>query len=131
MKFAKIVFWSAGAWGVLIVAPMLFLFDMVGSQDPPPINHPQFYYGFATAALVWQFVYMTIAANPARFRPFMLLGMLAKLSYFAAVAVLYAQGRLSTRMLLISSPDALFGALFLAAYLRTKALMYTSKSQEY
>jgi len=116
MKFARIVFWSAAVWGVLVVAPMLFLFDMVGRQDPPPINHPQFYYGFATAALVWQFVYMTIATDVVRFRPFMLLGALAKLSYFAAVAVLFVEGRISTQMFAISSPDALFGGLFLAAH---------------
>ena len=119
MKFAKIVFWSAVVWGVLVVAPMLFLFDRVGLQDPPPINHPQFYYGFATAALVWQFVYLTIATDVVRFRPMMVLGALAKLSYFTAMAVLYAQGRLSTQMLLMSSPDALFGALFLAAFFKT------------
>jgi hypothetical protein len=47
MKFAKIVFWIAGGWGVLVLAPLYFMFDTIGRQDPPVITHPQFFYGFA------------------------------------------------------------------------------------
>ena len=64
MKFARIVFWIAGAFGVLILAPLYFMFDLVGRQDPPPITHPEFYYGFVGVTLVWQLVYMLIATNP-------------------------------------------------------------------
>ena len=53
MKFAKIVFWVAGIWGVLILTPLYFIFDMIGRKDPPPITHPAFYYGFVGAALAW------------------------------------------------------------------------------
>jgi hypothetical protein len=45
MKFAKILFWIAGTWGVLTLTPLFFIFNMVGRQDPPPITHPGFYYG--------------------------------------------------------------------------------------
>jgi hypothetical protein len=27
MKFAKIVFWIAGIWGVLVLTPLYFMFD--------------------------------------------------------------------------------------------------------
>ena len=46
MKFAKIVFWIAGIWGVLVLTPLYFIFDLIGRKDPPPITHPAFYYGF-------------------------------------------------------------------------------------
>ena len=46
MKFAKIVFWIAGIWGVLVVLPLYFMFDLIGRKDPPPITHPGFFYGF-------------------------------------------------------------------------------------
>ena len=46
MKFAKIIFWIAAIWGILVLTPLYFLFDTIGRQDPPPITHPGFYYGF-------------------------------------------------------------------------------------
>jgi hypothetical protein len=43
MKFAKIVFIVAAIWGVLLLAPLYFIFDLIGQQDPPAITHPGFY----------------------------------------------------------------------------------------
>jgi len=51
MKFAKVVFWIAGMWGVLVLTPLYFIFDMIGRNDPPPITHPAFY--MASPALDW------------------------------------------------------------------------------
>ena len=39
MKFAKIIFWVATIWGILILTPLYFMFDLIGRQDPPPITH--------------------------------------------------------------------------------------------
>ena len=50
MRFAKVVFRIAGIWGVLIIAPLYFIFDMIGRRDPPPITHPGFFYGFVGLA---------------------------------------------------------------------------------
>jgi len=30
MKFAKIVFWVAGIYGVLVLAPLYFIFNTIG-----------------------------------------------------------------------------------------------------
>src|SRR6516164_906314 len=57
MKFAKIVFWVAAICGLLIISPLYFLFDLIGKQDPPPITHPGFFYGFVGLALVWQITF--------------------------------------------------------------------------
>jgi hypothetical protein len=79
MKFAKIVFLVAGIWGVLLLAPLYFLFDMIGTRDPPPITHPAFFYGFAGLGLAWQVAFFVIARDPLRFRPIMIPSILEKL----------------------------------------------------
>ncbi len=38
MRFAKIVFWVAGIWGLLVLTPLYFMFDLIGRNDPPPIT---------------------------------------------------------------------------------------------
>ena len=69
MTFARLVFRIAGVWGLLLLAPLYFMFDLIGRQDPPPITHPAFYYGFAGVALAWQIAFFIIAHDPVRFRP--------------------------------------------------------------
>jgi hypothetical protein len=123
MKFAKVVFWGASAFGVLLLTPLYFMFDFVGRLDPPPITHPQFYYGFVGVALVWQFVYFTIATDPERFRPMMILSVLAKGSYVGTLLVLYLQDRISPIQASTGIPDALLMILFVAAFLKTRSQM--------
>jgi len=120
MKFAKIVFYAAGIWGILVLTPLYFLFDRIGRQDPPPITHPGFYYGFVGAGLAWQIAFLIIATYPARFRPLMIACMVEKFSYAASLTVLYLQRRLHPTDLTFGAVDFLFGLLFLAAFLKTK-----------
>src|SRR5271154_6795920 len=111
MKFARIVFWIAAVWGVLILTPLYFMFDVISRQDPPPITHPAFYYGFVGAGLAWQIAFLIIAANPPRFRPLMVAGMIEKFSYGTALIVLYLQHRLHVSDLTFGAVDLLFGVL--------------------
>lgn len=119
MKFAKYLFYVAGIWGILVITPLFFIFDKIGQQDPPPVTHPLFYYGFAGVALAWQFVFLVIGSNPARFRPLMLVGILEKLGYFLPAVILYSQRRVHIADVYISFGDALLAVLFLIAYLKT------------
>lgn len=119
MKFAQIVFWIASIWGVLVLTPLYFMFDLIGRQDPPPITHPAFYYGFVGAALVWQFAFMVIARDPVRYRVMMIPAVLEKFSYGACLFVLYLQQRLHPSDLVFGAVDTLLGALFLVAFSRT------------
>jgi hypothetical protein len=50
MKFAKIVFYGAGVWGIAVLTPLYFLFDAIGRQGGAPITYPQFFYGFVSVA---------------------------------------------------------------------------------
>jgi hypothetical protein len=120
MKFAKIVFWCAGIWGILVLTPLYFMFDLIGRQDPPPITHPAFYYGFVGVGLTWQIAFLIIAANPVRFRPLMIAGIVEKFSYGSALTVLYLQRRLHLSDLTFGAVDLLFGVLFVLAFFRTK-----------
>lgn len=119
MKFAKIVFWVAAVWGFLVLTPLYFMFDMIGRQDPPPITHPAFYYGFVGTALAWQFAFIVIARDPVRFRTMMIPSVLEKLGYGGAALALYLQHRLRASDLVFSSADLVFAVLFLIAFLRT------------
>jgi hypothetical protein len=116
MKFAKFVFWGAGIWGVLVLTPLFFIFDLIGRQDPPAITHPGFYYGFVGVALAWQFAFFVIAKNPVRFRPMMIPSVLEKLGFGIPVIVLYTQRRIGAGDLALGCIDLLLGALFLVAF---------------
>jgi hypothetical protein len=119
MKFAKLLFWIAGIWGVLVLTPLYFIFDLIGQKDPPPITHPGFYYGFVSVALAFQFVFFVIATDPARFRPIMIPSVLEKFGYGASFVILYVQHRLTPGDLALGCVDLLFGVLFLTAFFRT------------
>ena len=122
MRFAKIVFRIAGIWGFLIIAPLYFIFDLIGKKDPPPITHPAFYYGFVGVALVWQFAFLIIASDPVRFRPLMIAAILEKLVYSIPVVVLVLQKRMQPNDLVFAGIDLLLGVLFVMAYLRTPSV---------
>jgi hypothetical protein len=121
MKFAKIVFWIAFVWGVLILTPLYFMFDVIGRQDPPAITHPGFYYGFVSAGLAWQFVFLVIGRDPARFRLMMIPSAIEKFGYGASLLVLYFQQRIHPSDLVFAGVDTLLGVLFLLAFFRTSA----------
>lgn len=119
MKFARIVFWIAGVWGLLILTPLYFLFDTIGRTTPPPITHPGFYYGFVGVALAWQVAFFVIGGDPGRFRPMMIPAILEKLLYGISLAVLYFEGR-TPRSEMTGFIDLVFGMLFIIAYLKSK-----------
>ncbi len=121
MKFAKVVFWIAAIWGALILTPLYFMFDLIGRQDPPPITHPAFYYGFLSLGLAWQVAFVVIARDPPRFRLMMIPSVLEKFGYGASLIFLYSQRRLHPSDLTFGGVDVVFGVLFLLAFFRTSA----------
>ncbi len=119
MKFARIIFWIAAIWGVLVITPLYFMFDAIGRNDPPAITHPGFFYGFAGAALAWQIAFFVIARDPLRHRPLMIPSIFEKLSYSIAVMFLVAQRRMHATDMVFAGVDFLLGILFAIAYIKT------------
>ncbi len=119
-RFARLVFRIGAVWGVLVLAPLYFMFDRIGAADPPPITHPGFYYSFVTTAIVWQVLFAVIASNPQRFVPMMPVAVLEKFAYALTVVVLFVQGRMHGSDLAFAGTDTLLGVLFLVAFLRLR-----------
>ena len=119
MRFVKIVFWIAGIWGLLVITPLYFIFDLIGRQDPPPITHPGFFYGFVGAALAWQIAFLFIARDPVRYRPLMIPSIIEKFSYGGAVVILVLQARMHRSDLIFAGMDLVLGVLFVMAYFKT------------
>lgn len=120
MIFAKRVFFLSGIYGILVLTPLFFMEARVGRDFPPPITHPEYFYGFLAVALAWQVLFLLLARDPVGYRLMMLPAILEKLSYGIAVFVLFLQGRLATLLLGSASIDLVLAGLFALAFLRTK-----------
>ncbi len=119
MKFAKIVFTTAGVWGFLVLSPLYFMLDIVGQKYPPPVTHPDFYYGFLGLAIAWQLAFLVIGRDPVRFKPMMVPAVFEKALYVISLLVLYVKGRIEVGQAVVGIPDLVLGSLFVAAFLRT------------
>src|SRR6476659_5533437 len=91
--FAKRIFQIAGIYGLIALLPQYFMEHQLGQQFPPPITHPEQFYGFIGVAVAWQFAFLLIARDVDRYRLIMLPAIVEKISFGAAVLVLFAQGR--------------------------------------
>ena len=92
-KFFARVFLGAGVYGIIVLLPQYFLEAKLGRDFPPPLTHPEHFYGFIGVALAWQFVFLIIARDISRYRLLILPAILEKLAFGVPALVLYAQGR--------------------------------------
>jgi len=118
VTFARRVFGLAAVYGFVSLVPMYFIERRLMEQLPPPLTHPEFYYGFVGVALSWQVLFVLIAREPARLRPAMLPAVLEKLSWGIGVLVLVSLGRIGTFFVPAAVIDLVLAALFVAAWRR-------------
>ena len=118
MKFAKTVFTVAGIYGIVALAPQYFLEGRIGRDFPPPITHPEHFYGFIGVALAWQFLFLVIARDPVRMRPAIWPAILEKLAFALAAPALFALGRAPAPVLAFGIIDAVLATLFFLALRR-------------
>jgi hypothetical protein len=119
MKFAKIVFTSAGIWGLLVITPLFFVERLIGRNHPPAITHPEYFYGFACVAFAFQIVFLIIGRDPIRYRPLMLVSLVEKFPFVVVCAVLYTSGQLYNGFLVGPAMDLVFGVFFFISYVKT------------
>jgi drug/metabolite transporter (DMT)-like permease len=124
MKFARTVFYIAGVYGLIVLAPQYFLEEKNGRDFPPAITHPEYYYGFIGVALAFQVLFLIIARNPVRYRAAMIPAMIEKFSFVIAAVVLFLQNRIPLQMFGAAMIDLILGALFIAAFLKTERKDY-------
>jgi hypothetical protein len=116
MKFARWIFWLAGAYGLVALVPQYFLFEQIGRDMPPPITHPEYFYGFVGVAVAWQVAFLVIGYDPRRFRPIMPVAVLEKLSFGVAVAILFARQEVAASTFVFGLVDLSLGTLFVLAW---------------
>jgi hypothetical protein len=119
MRFARYTFATGGILGILALAPMYLLETQFGIDNPPPITHPEFYYGFIGIALAFQIVFLIIASDPLKYRPLMLAAIVEKFSFGLAVIWLFMSGRVQGQMFYAGLLDTILGMLFVVSYFRT------------
>ena len=120
MNFARRVFQVAAIYGLAVLVPQYFLEGRTGRDFPPPITHPEYYYGFVGVAVAWQLAFLVIARDPVRYRPLMPVAVVEKAAFGVPAIILYALGRLSGQMLAAGLLDLTLGVLFVLAYIRTR-----------
>ena len=119
MTFARRVFFWAGVYGIVALAPLYFLEGRIARDFPPPVAHPEYFYGFVGVALAWQVLFLILSRDPVRYRAMMLPAILEKVAFGLAVWVLFLQGRLEPLTLGPASVDLFLAVLFVVAFLRT------------
>ena len=117
--FAKWVFTLAGVYGVIVIAPLYFMRAAMGEKAGVLPQPPEIYYGFVGVTLAFQLLFLLIGRDPVRYRPAMLVGVVEKLSYPAAVWPLFLMGQTKGPAVGFATIDAVLAVLFLAAWLKT------------
>jgi hypothetical protein len=120
MKFARVVFLIAGLYGLVVLTPGYFFEQAIGRETPPPITHPEFFYGFLGVALAWQVLLLLIAHNPVRYRPMMIPSIIEKLSYAGAVIVLLKQHRIPLSTSDLGLVDLVLAVLFAISFFKVR-----------
>ena len=121
MSFAKWAYRLAAIYGVIVLAPLLVAEPTIAAQTGP-ITYPEYYYGFAGSALVFQALFALISTDPARYRRIMLISIAEKVCFPAAVWPLFLSGRTHGLVVVFASIDALLAVVFLIAYRKTRSV---------
>jgi hypothetical protein len=121
MKLARWVFTAAGVYGVLVMLPQLFLEDRISRENPPPITHPEYFYGFMLVTLAWQLAFLVIGRDPVRFRQLMPVAVFEKLPFAVTMYAMVGSGRVGGAILPFATIDVVLGLLFALSYWRTSA----------
>ena len=119
MRSTRLLFRIAGIYGLIVLLPFYFLAPSIARATPGGLAHLEYYYGFIGGAVAFQFLYLTIARDPVRFRPLIPIGMFSKLSFFVPVAILWSKGVLAAAVLGFASIDLLLAIAFGWAWMRT------------
>ena len=107
MKFAKWTYLVAGIYGLRIPLPH-FLEMQNGIDYPPPLNHPEYYYGFIGITVALQIAFIIISRDPAKYKLLILcINIVEKYTYVIATIVLFLQSRVAATVLAVGLIDTI------------------------
>lgn len=115
-SFARRVFKVAGIYGLLVLVPQYLMETGVLAGARLQLTRPSDFYGFIGVALVWQFVFLLIAADPPRYHALIPLAVLEKLVFAIPVLALFAAGRVEGVVLAFGMIDLALACLFLMSF---------------
>lgn len=115
-SFARRVFFWAAVYGILTLAPLYFLEERIARDFPPPLTHPEQYYGFLGVALAWQFAFLLIAKDAIRYRLFMIPAIAEKLLASGSALLLYVANRVAVLTIVPAVVDLVLALLFVIAF---------------
>jgi hypothetical protein len=117
MRFARWVFRGAGLYGIVLLTPLYFLENQIGTATMP-IAHPEYFYGFVGTALSAQILFLIISMDPVRFRPAIVACVIEKLAFGIPVWMLWSMSRIGMNVVSLGSVDLIWAALFAIVYVR-------------
>lgn len=108
MKFARVVFWVAGAFGAIVLIPLY--------RTP---GNPM-YYGLLATLVAWQAAFFVIGWSPGRFRPLMIPAVLEKVLWMLTLLILCVKGQTTwSQLRLNAATHGLLGVLFIVSFIKT------------
>ena len=114
-RHARWLFRGAAIYGAILLLPIYFLEGRVGAPAAR-LPAPEYFYGFVGAALSFQILYWIIGGTPRHYHPLMLLGVVAKLSFWVPTAILWSMGRTTTSTFALVCGDLVLAVAFFAAW---------------
>jgi hypothetical protein len=119
-RFARRIFLIAGIYGLIVMLPQYFLEAKIGRDYPPPITHPEHFYGFIGVVVAWQLAFLVIARDPRRHRLLMLPAIVEKLAFGISAPLLYFNGRVAGAVAGVAMVDLVLAVLFSLSFRATR-----------
>jgi hypothetical protein len=117
---ARPLFTVAAVFNLLVGVPMLVAYPVVARmlalQGPPTV----WFHIVACVVVLFGWVYWQIARDPVQFRPYVVLGIVAKSLFVVVIYGHWLAGDVSGRVAALVTADLVFALVF-AAYLRASA----------
>jgi hypothetical protein len=115
---ARPLFICAASFNWLVGAAMLLAYGALAPVLGFPARPSVWIHIVALIVLVFGYAYWRIAGDPARFRDYVILGIVGKLAFVVAIYAHYVAGDAPAALAVLVTTDLVFAALF-AWYLKT------------
>ena len=116
MKHSRRILIGGAVYGLVVLIPQYFMEAKIGQDNPPPITHPEYFYGFIGVATAWQVAFLFMAINPVKYRAMFIPAMLEKASFGVAAIGLKLTREVPALILLGGIVDLVFVGLFAFAW---------------